>query len=374
MIETRLHGTVEAGFEPVRDAFAANFEKHGEVGAACSVYSHGELVVDLWGGAYTPETLQMVASTTKGVVTIAAHMLAQEGKLDFDAPVTRYWPEFAAEGKGDMPVRWLFSHRAGLAVIDRPLTMADALAWDPVVDALAAQKPVWEPNSTHGYHVGTFGWLAGEIVRRASGKSVGAYVAERISRPLDAEFWIGLPEEMHGRVSPLIPAPPPSGPPDIFTARLMDPSTLLHRAFVNPMLLPGTLNEPAFWKAEVPAANGIGTARALARIYAATVGDIDGVRLLAPQTLTKAIREQSAGEDIVLGYETRYGTGFQLPFPFRPMAGGASFGHYGMGGSVAFADAERGFSFAYVMNQMQASGGVDPRSAGLIEALQTCLR
>src|SRR5690242_19255385 len=159
MIETRLHGTVEAGFEPVRDAFAANFEKHGEVGAACSVYSHGEPVVDLWGGTYTPETLQMVASTTKGVVTIAAHMLAQEGKLDFDAPVTRYWPEFAAEGKGDMPVRWLFSHRAGLAVIDRPLAMADALAWDPVVDALAAQKPVWEPNSTHGYHVGTFGWL-----------------------------------------------------------------------------------------------------------------------------------------------------------------------------------------------------------------------
>src|SRR5690348_14153117 len=133
--------------------------------------------------------------------------------------------------------------------------MADALAWDPVVDALAAQKPVWEPNSTHGYHVGTFGWLAGEIVRRASGKSVGAYVAERISRPLRAEFWIGLPEELHGRVSPLIPAPPPSGPPDIFSARLMDPSTLLHRAFVNPMLLPGTLNEPAFWKAEVPAAN-----------------------------------------------------------------------------------------------------------------------
>ena len=374
MIETRLHGTVESGFEPVRDAFAANFEKHAEVGAACSVHVHGKLVVDLWGGTYLPDTLQMVASTTKGVVTIAAHMLAQEGRLDFDAPVTNYWPEFGAEGKGDMPVRWLFSHRAGLAVIDRPLTMADALAWDPVIEALAAQKPVWDPNSTHGYHVGTFGWLAGEIVRRASGKSVGAYVAEKISRPLHADFWIGLPEDLHGRVSPLIPAPPPSGPPDIFTARLMDPSTLLHRAFVNPMLLPGTLNEPAFWKAEVPAANGIGTARGLSRIYAATVGEIDGVRLLSPETLDRAIREQSAGEDVVLGYVTRYGTGFQLPFPFRPMAGGASFGHYGMGGSVAFADPERGLSFAYVMNQMQASGGVDPRSAGLVEALQTCLR
>jgi CubicO group peptidase (beta-lactamase class C family) len=315
----------------------------------------------------------MVASTTKGVVSIAAHMLAQEGNLDFDAPVTRYWPEFGAEGKQDMPVRWLFSHRAGLAVIDRPLTIQDVLAWHPVIAALAAQKPVWEPNSTHGYHVGTFGWLAGEIVRRVSGKSVGTFVAERIVKPLGVEFWIGLPENQLHRVSPLIPAPPPSGAPDVFAQRLMDPSTLLHCAFANPMLLPGTLNQPAYWKAEVPAANGIGTARSLAKIYAAAIGEVDGLRLLAADTLERAIQPQSEGEDLVLGYQTRYATGFQLSFPFRPMAGEGCFGHYGMGGSVAFAHPARGFSFAYVMNQMGASGGVDPRTKGLIGALEGCL-
>ena len=153
----------------------------------------------------------------------------------------------------------------------------------------------------------------------------------------------------------------------------MDPTTLLHRAFVNPMLLPGTLNQPAFWAAEVPAANGIGTARALSRLYAACIGEVDGLRLLNPDTLQRATEMQSAGEDLVLGYQTRYATGFQLSFPFRPMAGEGSFGHYGMGGSVGFAHPGLGFSFAYVMNQMLPSGGVDPRTAALINALVPCL-
>ena len=157
MIETRIQGSVEAGFEAVREAFAGNFERHGDDGAACCVYVDGKKVVDVWGGSYKPDTLQMVMSSTKGVVAVAAHMLAQEGKLDFDAPVTRYWPEFGAEGKQDMPVRWLFSHRAGLAAIDRQLTVDDVYRWDPVVEALAAQKPLWEPNTGHGYHVGTGG-------------------------------------------------------------------------------------------------------------------------------------------------------------------------------------------------------------------------
>ena len=375
-IQTQVNGTVAKGFEKVRDAFGNNFEQHGDIGAACCVYLHGRPVVDLWGGAktadgesYTADTVQMVASTTKGIVAIAAHMLAQEGKLDFDVPVTRYWPEFGQAGKDDMPVRWLFSHRAGLAAVDRPLTLEDVYAWDPVVDALAAQKPLWEPNTAHGYHVGTYGWLAGEVIRRVTGKSVGTFVRERIAQRLGLDFWIGLPQAVYGRVAPLIAAPPPSGPPDIFMARLLDPTTLLHKAFVNPMLTPATFNEHAFWSAEVPAANGMATARSLARVYAATIGDIDGVRLLAPDTLQRAVEVQSAGDDIVLGYETRYATGFQLAFPFRPFAGDGSFGHYGMGGSVGFADREHGFSFGYVMNQMGPSGGVDPRTKGLIDAL-----
>jgi CubicO group peptidase (beta-lactamase class C family) len=371
VIETHVHGSVEPGLEAVQEAFAENFARYGEVGAACCVYLDGRKVVDLWGGTYTPDTLQMVMSSTKGVVAVAAHMLAQEGRLDFDARVVDYWPEFAAEGKQDIKVRWLFSHRAGLPAVEQPLTLDDELAWDPVVEALAAQRPLWEPNTAHGYHVGTYGWLAGEVIRRITGQSVGRYVADHIAHPLGLQLWIGLPEAMEGRVAPVLasPPPPPGRAPDIFAARLLDPTTLLHKAFVNPPLPAQIFNERAFHAAEIPAANGITNARSLARMYAACIGEVDGVRLLSPDTLAKAVAVQSAGEDLVLGYETRYATGFQLSFPFRPMAGEGSFGHYGMGGSVGFAHPERRVAFAYVMNQMLSSGGVDPRSKALVEAL-----
>lgn len=384
MIGAPVQGFVEKGFEPVQRAFAANFERHGEVGAACCVHLHGRVVVDIWGGVttaggsepYTGDTLQMVLSSTKGAVAICAHMLAQEGQLDFDAPVVQYWPEFAAERKDQIPVRWLFSHRAGLAAIDRPLGLDDVLEWEPVIEALAAQRPNWEPGTTHGYHVGTFGWLAGEIIRRVSGLTPGNFFAERVARPLGLEFWIGLPGDLNARVAPQIPTPPtaPGAEPDIFAARLMDPTSLVHRAFSNPMLSPAVFNDPAFRAAEVPAANGIGTARSLSRMYAACIGEIDGIRLLKADTLERATQTQSRGEDLVLGYETRYGTGFQLSFPFRPMAGDGSFGHYGMGGSVGFAHKELGFSFGYAMNQMLRSGRADPRTAGLIEAVRDCLK
>ena len=380
MIEARVHGSVEAGFEPVREAFAANFERFGEVGAACCIHVHGRRVVDLAGGVtssggiepYTPETLQMVWSTTKGVVAIAAHMLAQEGVLDFDAPVVDYWPEFAAEGKQDIPVRWLFNHKSGLAAIDRPLGLQDVIAWTPVVDALAAQRPLWEPGTAHGYETWTYGWLAGEVIRRASGKSVGQLVAERIAKPLGAEFWIGLPREQNERVAPVI-APVPNDPPDPYTLRLADRNSLTYRSFANPAVAAAAFNEYPFRSAEVPAGNGIGTARALSRIYAACIGDVDGVRLIEPETLANATKTQSRGEDLVMGYESHFGTGFQLSFPFRPMAGDGSFGHYGSGGSVGFAHNELDFSFGYVMNQMRPIYGADPRTGSLIKALVGCL-
>jgi CubicO group peptidase (beta-lactamase class C family) len=369
--EVQVHGSVEPGLEAVREAFADNFERHSESGAACCVYLHGRKVVDVWGGDYGPDTLQLVMSCSKGMVAVAAHILAEEGRLDFDAPVVDYWPEFGAEGKRQMPVRWLFSHRAGLAAVERPLTVDDVLAWDPVVDALAAQRPLWEPNTAHGYHVGTYGWLAGEVIRRITGQTVGDVIAERIARPLGLELWIGLPESMEEQVAPLVapPPPPPGQGPDIFTARMLDPGSLLHKAFANPPLPAPAFNERAFHAAEIPAANGITNARSLARMYAACIGDVDGVRLLRPDTLARAIAVQSAGEDLVLGYETRYATGFQLSFPFRPMAGEGSFGHYGMGGSVGFAHPERGLAFAYVMQQMLPSGGIDPRPHALVRAL-----
>jgi CubicO group peptidase (beta-lactamase class C family) len=384
MIQAPVGGSVETGFEPVQEAFAANFEQHGEVGAACCVYLHGKRVVDLWGGVtapggsnpYTGDTLQMVWSTTKGVVAIAAHMLAQEGKLNFDAPVTDYWPEFGAQGKGSIPVRWLFCHKSGLAAIDRPLGLADVLAWTPCVEALEAQRPYWEPGTAHGYHTWTYGWLAGEVIKRVAGVSVGQFVAQRIATPLDADFWIGLPEAQNGRVAPVLPPSPPAAgtPPDPWSARLADPSSLAHKSWANPAVPPAAFNELPFRAAEVPAGNGIGTARALSRLYAACIGEIDGVRLLKPETLERATRTQAQGEDLVQGYETRFGTGFQLSFPFRPMAGPGSFGHYGSGGSVGFAHPELGISFGYTMNQMRPVYGKDPRTAGLVEALLNCLR
>lgn len=384
MIQARVGGSVEAGFEPVQEAFAANFERYGEVGAACCIHFHGRRVVDLWGGVttpggtepYTAGTLQMVMSVSKGVVAIAAHILAQEGKLDFDVPVVHYWPEFAAQGKAGIPVRWLFCHKAGLPAIERPIDMSDMLAWTPVVEALAAQQPLWEPGTAHGYHAVTYGWLAGEVIRRVAGVSVGTFIAQRIAKPLQLEFWIGLPEVLNSRVAPMIPAPPPEpgSPPDPLAARLADHNSLTFKAFSNPALAAGAVNEYPFRSAEIPAANGIGSARALSRLYAATIGEVDGVRLLEPETLARAIETQARGVDLVAGFKTHYATGFQLPFPFRPMAGEGSFGHYGMGGAVAFAHPKLGFSFAYLMNQMLPSGRVDPRPNALVQSLLNCIK
>jgi CubicO group peptidase (beta-lactamase class C family) len=204
--------------------------------------------------------------------------------------------------------------------------------------------------------------------------SVGKFVDERVVRPLGLDFWIGLPDELNARVAPQIaaPPPPPGAPADPFMAKLADPTSLMYRAFTNPSGLFTAANTPAFRAAEVPAANGIGTARSLSRLYAACIGEVDGVRLLEPATVERAMRSEAHGEDLVVGYETRYATGFQLSFPSRPMAGEGSFGHYGMGGSMAFAHPARGLAFGYVMNQMLSPSGPDPRSTALIQAVLRC--
>jgi acetyl esterase/lipase/CubicO group peptidase (beta-lactamase class C family) len=378
-----VDGYVAPGFEPVREAFADNFLRRDEVGAQCCVYVAGQVVVDLWGGVadrasgrpYTPDTLQVVASSTKGALAVCMHRLVERGVLDLDAPVARYWPEFAAQSKGTIPVRWLLSHQAGLAAIDQPLTMQQAYEWTPVIEALAAQRPNWMPGSAHGYHAVTFGWLLGEVLRRVSGHTVGTVFRENVADPLGLDWWIGLPASEEGRVAPLIlaPMPSPTTPPDPLLARLLDPTGLAFRSVMNPAGGPMAMNDRAFRAAEIPATNGVATARAMARLYAACLGDVDGVRLLRPETVRHATATQVRGEDLVLGYETRYGLGFQLPFPFRPMAGAGSFGHYGMGGSVGFAQPEHKLAFGYAMNRMLSPLGVDPRPAALVEATLRCL-
>lgn len=393
---TTVNGTVAAGFEAVRDAFEANFTDHGDVGAGVAVYVDGEAVVDLVGGTnkdgspYGADALQLVFSSTKGVAAIAAHLLVQRGQLDLDARVADLWPEFAANGKATATVGDVLSHRVGLPAIDATLAPADVLAIKPIVDALAAAAPLWDPGTAHGYHALTYGWLVGEIVRRVDGRSIGAFVAEELAGPLGLDLWIGLPDDQHGRVSPLIMAQPGdmSGfdlsalTPEIqavladLATAFMDPTSVTNRALsLNGTFGPGGAgwNDPDVWRSEIPAANGITNARSLAKLYAATVSEVDGIRILDDETVKRATEERSVGNDKTLIVPTRFGAGFFLPSSFSPLMGPTSFGHAGAGGSLGFADAEATVGFGYVMNKMSGNLSNDPRTGGLIEALKSSL-
>jgi CubicO group peptidase (beta-lactamase class C family) len=308
-------------------------------------------------------------------LAIAVLRLVERGELDLDEPVATYWPEFAAEGKERLPVRWLLTHQAGLPAVHEAITLDDIVSWTRPVAAVAAERPLWEPGTDHGYHAITYGWLVGEVVARVTGRSPGTVIAEEIARPLGLELYVGLPYAEHDRVAPLVPAPPrPDGSVDELTARLLDPDQIAYWAYLIPSAFPLLANEPALWAAELPSANGMANAHALARMYAACIGEVDGVRLLGPAVLAAGTATQAHGIDRVQGYETRYAVGFQLPFPYRPMAGPGSFGHYGLGGSVGFAHPGLGFTFGYAVNQMGPGTPADPRSSALIDAVVGCLR
>ena len=381
-------GWVKPGFEAVRTAFAENFADQGEIGAAVAVYVGDEPVADLWGGVadsttgrpWSEDTLQLVFSTTKGVVAICANLLAQRGELDLDAPVASYWPEFAANGKDEIPVRWLLSHRAGLPVVDRPLSFEELLDWESPVAALADTTPVWEPGTAHGYHAVTYGWLVGEVIRRVTGKTVGQFVADELAGPLGLDLYIGLPESCEGRVSrleqPALEAPTRMPTPHELEqiAPFLDPTSISIRALTMDGVLFGeAYNDRALHRAELPAANGIATARSLARLYAATIGDVDGVRLLDDDTVKRASAPESEGPDKVLVARTRFGLGFFLATDFTPLGGEGSFGHSGAGGSLAFAQPDKGYAFAYVMNKMRLNLGGDVRTERLVAAVESSL-
>ncbi|MEU2423075.1 serine hydrolase domain-containing protein [Streptomyces sp. NPDC007851] len=388
---TVIHGEVAVGFEGVREAFAANFEQRGDVGAAVCVYRGGRPVVDLWGGVADPDTgrpwerdtLQLVYSATKGATATAAHLLAQRGELDLDAPVAAYWPEFAANGKSGVPVRWLLSHRAGLVALDRPVPLADALGWDAMVAALAAQRPQWEPGTAHGYHGRTYGWLVGEVIRRVSGRTPGRFFAEEVAGPLGLDFFVGLPAAERARVSRMVYPKPEfdlsTVPLDAvpaeareYVAALQDPGSLSNRAFALTEPAEIDFNSAEVQAAEIPASNGIGTARGLARMYAALIGEVDGVRLFSPETLAAATAEQAAGVDKVIMFPVRFASGYMLPVETNPLTGPRAFGHPGRGGSLGFADPEHGVAFGYVMNSI-VEGGEDTRASSLVEAVRAAL-
>jgi len=384
MPATPIGGRCAEGFEPVHAAFAANFVEPGEVGASVAAVVDGRTVVDLWGGVADPhtgrrwegQTPALVYSTTKGMTAVCALLLWERGALDIDAPVAEVWPEFAAAGKGQITMRHLLSHQGGLPVFDEPVTFEECHDPDLVSARLAAQAPRWEPGTAHGYHPLTFGWLVGEVVRRVAGRSVGGVLAEEVAGPLGLDTWIGLPPDRETDVAMLIAGrlelatTDPSDPSMAFLAAILDVDSLTFRAFANP---PGqfdveSFNAPELHRAEWPAANGITTARSLARLY----GELACDRVLSSATLDEASRPQVAGTDRVLAVGTAFGLGFSLPSESVVHAPGA-FGHEGAGGSVGFADRRHGVGFGYVMNQLTASLGSDRRARRLVEALYACL-
>ncbi|MGW3031225.1 serine hydrolase domain-containing protein [Streptomyces sp. NPDC001178] len=388
---TTINGEVADGFEPVREAFGANFAQHGDIGAAVCVYRNGQPVVDLWGGVADPDTgrpwarstLQLVYSATKGATATAVHLLAQRGALDLDAPVATYWPEFAANGKAEIPVRWLLSHQAGLVALDQPVPLAEALTWEPMVAALAAQRPQWIPGTAHGYHGRTFGWLVGEVIRRVSGRTPGRFFADEIAGPLGLDFFIGLPTTQRDRVSRMTYQQPEvdftTAPPELIPEELRelvaawrDPNSFSNRAFAVTDPAEIDFNSPEVQAVELPASNGIGTARGLARMYAALIGEVDGMSLFTPETLASAAQEQATGADQVMMVPSRFSSGYMLPTETTPMTGPNSFGHTGRGGSLGFADPEHGIAFGYTMNHI-IGGPDDVRATSLVDAVRRSL-
>lgn len=406
---TEIKGWVAPGFEDVRRAFQANFDDGAEVGAAFAAYHRGEKVVDLWGGVaddttgrpWEEDTMVLVYSTTKGITAMCANKLAQEGAIDIEAPVGRYWPEFAQLGKDSLTVIDLLAHRSGLAWVDGRMSADEALAWDPVIAALEKQAPSWSPGTAHGYHATTYGWLVGEVVRRVSGRSIGTYLRDEIAGPLGAEFFIGLPASEEPRVARLISfleslAPDQSlsglagaastaegadlGEMAELLSTYLGPGGPLQKALGAPG---GAFSDQSIWNsprlhaAEIPAANGICDARSLACLYGACVSEVatqsgEKMRILSPDQLERAVRQETSGPDTVLmGLDLQWGLGFILNrgiVAITGIGGPRSFGHFGMGGSAGWADPDLELGMGYVMNRMEIGTTGDTRSYRLMRA------
>ncbi len=388
MTKVQVDGKCDARFERMREAFVRNFVSRGDVGAAVAVTIDGKMAVDLWGGhadkertrPWRRDTIVNVYSATKGVAATCFNRLVDQGRVDLDAPVATYWPEFAQAGKETIPVRWLLSHRAGLPAIRKTLPSDALLSWDMMTTALAEQAPWWEPGTRHGYHALTFGYLVGEVVRRVSGRSLGQYCREEISGPLAIDFHIGLDASDDARCAEVIAALPPlagvSNP--LNDAVTSDPESMPAKALNNPVgaLKLSMINSPAWRRAEIPAANGHTNARALARFYGALAcgGELDGVRILSPVQVERCYAEEASGIDAVLSVPMRFGLGYRLTQPAAPYGPNPhTFGHTGAGGSLGFADPDARIGFAYTMNQMGSQILLDSRVSVLLDALYSAV-
>lgn len=374
-----IDGAVESGYEPVRDAFATNLRVGEDVGAAVCIYRHGECVVDLWGGTIRPggpdypqDALQLLFSTSKGLVALCLAQLVDLGEVDLNSPVAKYWPEFAHGGKDTITILDVATHQAGLPAFEATTSLADLGDWSLCVGRLGQQSPAWRPRSTHGYHAVTFGYLLGEVIARVTGLSIGRAFRRFFGDQLGLNAWIGLPDLEHGRVVPLIEIEPPDQFGQTFAYAESSPGSFTNRAFRNPVIDSYSFNQPAMFASEIPAVNAISDARSLARVYATAV---DGpLRILSEGTVVRVSAVQVEGPDLVLvDQPTRYGVGFVLSSAREPMLGPGSFGHNGRGGSLAFAHPESGVSYGYVANQMLTEPSPDRRNTRLLAALRECL-
>lgn len=383
-------GFCAPGFEAVREAFERNFDQHGEVGAAVSVYLDGKPVVDLWGGIadsesgrpWREETAVVVFSSTKGLAALCLHMLSDRGLLDLDKPMAHYWPEFAANGKEAITVAMVMSHQAGLPIWQENLPPNALLDWDLATSLLAAQAPIWEPGTQHGYHALTLGFLVGELLRRITGQTIGQFLQHEVAGPLGAEAWIGLPENEEGRIATVYMHQLGPDSSSAMIRKMMTEPDWYGWKMVNNTggdTLPDSVNSRARRAAEIPAAGGVATARGLARIYAplSRDGSVDGIRLVGPDALTAMRLARSASDcDAMLRLSTVFTLGFSKNCGNRELGPGGhfilgeqAFGTPGLGGSLGFADGEAGISFGYVMNKHGDGVGLNARGQSLVDAV-----
>jgi CubicO group peptidase (beta-lactamase class C family) len=383
--EVEIFGTCDDRFVPVRDAFEANFASQVELGASVAVTVGGQSVVDLWAGAANPagdpwveDTIVNVYSTTKTMAGLCVLMCADRGLVDFDAPVAEYWPEFAANGKEGVLVRHVMSHSAGLSGFDPPMQAEDLYDWDRIVSQLAGQAPWWEPGTASGYHSVTQGYLQGEIVRRVTGRSIGTFFRQEVAEPLDADFHIGLDARHDSRVGEMVPPSVVARDGEEFIKTLTDGGVTDPLAVRTHFSCPLDATEPrtrAWRGAEIPAAGGTGNARSVARIHSvlACGGTLDGVTLVSPATLDRALEPSVSGVDKVLGVPMTLGMGFGLSSEFMPLPNDRTMFWGGWGGSLALIDLENQTSIAYVMNKMADSLVGDTRGASLAAATYASL-
>ncbi|ODT70457.1 MAG: carboxylesterase [Pelagibacterium sp. SCN 63-23] len=382
-MSVRVHGSVEPGFESIAEAFERAFVGRPEMGASLSIMVKGDCVANLWGGVadarsgrvWVKDTPTTIFSCTKGLVSILAARLVQENLLDYSAPVSLYWPEFAAAGKDSVTVGQALAHQAGLSAPQADLSEDDIVDWGRVTAILAAQAPLWPLGSGYQYHALTHGWLAGEIIRRVTGRSVGACFRDLITGPLGVDAWIGLPDGLAGEPAHIRVSPPLI---DLWAEEAGKPApnwpykamTLGHALPVDLVSEDGGFNKQRIRSAEIPGAGGIATAEALATMWSATVVPTRGVKLLDPEVIAQATRTQSQGQPVFGGEPpySRWGYGFQLDSEARRYLGEGCFGHDGAGGQVGFADSARQIGFGFVTNWMM--GPEDQRATSIIEALR----